>query len=120
MIAAPYTRLLVARDQVNQAAALLITSVGLASTLGIPENKWVFLHGYAHAEQREIARRADLGVALSAQLSPRAALDAAGLGPQQKSFFDFYTCFPIAVFNVCEALGLKTDDPRGLTPTACL
>jgi len=120
MIAAPYTRLLVARDQVNQAAALLITSVGFASTLGIPENKWVFLHGYAHAEEREIERRADLGVALSAQLAARAALDAAGLRPEQISFFDFYSCFPIAVFNVCEALGLKADDPRGLTVTGGL
>ena len=113
MIAAPYTRLLVARDQVNQAAAVLITSVRLASELGIPQDKWVFLHGYANAEEREIERRADLGVALSAQLVVCAALDAAEIGVDQVSFFDFYSCFPIAVFNVCEALGLKADDPRG-------
>src|SRR5260370_16537001 len=118
MIAAPYTRLLVARDQVNQAAALLITSVGLASTLGIPENKWVFLHGYAHAEEREIERPADLGVALSAQLATRAALDAAGLGPGHISFFDFYSPFPLAVFNVHEALALNPADPPALPATS--
>ena len=35
MIADPYTRLLVARDQVNQAAAVLIASAGAAQELGI-------------------------------------------------------------------------------------
>jgi acetyl-CoA C-acetyltransferase len=120
LIAAPYTRLLVARDQVNQAAAVLLTSVGLARTLGIAENKWVFLHGYAEAVEREIERRADLGVALSAQLAARAALEAAGIGVEQVSFFDFYSCFPIAVFNVCDALRLNADDPRGLTVTGGL
>jgi acetyl-CoA C-acetyltransferase len=120
MIAAPYTRLLVARDQVNQAAAVLVTSVAVARELGIPEAKWVYLHGYAAAAEREIERRANLGVALCAQLAARAALDAAGIGVEQVSFFDFYSCFPIAVSNVCDALGLKADDPRGLTVTGGL
>lgn len=33
---------------------------------------------------------------------------------------DLYSCFPIAVFAACEVLGLKPDDPRGLTVTGGL
>jgi acetyl-CoA C-acetyltransferase len=120
MIAAPYTRLLVARDQVNQAAALVLTSVGVARELGIPESKWVYLHGYAKAEEREIERRHDLGVALGAQLACKAALEAAGIGVKDIGCMDFYSCFPIAVSNVTDALGIAADDPRGLTVTGGL
>ncbi len=120
MIASPYTRLMVARDQVNQAAAVLLMSVDAARALDIPEARWVYLHGYAKAGEREIERRADLGVALSARLASLAALQAAGIGVADLSFMDFYSCFPIAVSNVCEALGLDADDPRGLTVTGGL
>jgi acetyl-CoA C-acetyltransferase len=120
MIADPYTRLLVARDQVNQAAALVLTSTAVARELGVAEERWVYLHGYARAEEREIERRADLGVALSAQLACKAALQAAGISTQDLAFIDLYSCFPIAVFNVCDGLGLAADDPRGLTVTGGL
>jgi acetyl-CoA C-acetyltransferase len=120
MIASPYTRLLVARDQVNQAAAIVLTSVGVARSLGIPEAKWVYLHGYAKATEREIERRADLGVALSAQLASKAALHAADIQVNELSYLDLYSCFPVAVFNVCDGLGLAHDDPRGLTVTGGL
>ncbi|EPQ45822.1 Acetyl-CoA acetyltransferase [Mycobacterium sp. 012931] len=39
MIAEPYPRLLVARDQVNQGAAALVMSVAAARRLGVPEEK---------------------------------------------------------------------------------
>jgi acetyl-CoA C-acetyltransferase len=120
MIASPYTRLLVARDQVNQAAALVMMSVDAARELGVPEAKWVFLHGYAKAGEREIERRADLGLALSAQLASRAALESAGIDAARLDFMDFYSCFPVAVFNVLDGLGLAVDDPRGFTVTGGL
>ena len=36
------------------------------------------------------------------------------------SYFDLYSCFPISVFAVCDALGLSADDPRRLTTTGGL
>ena len=36
------------------------------------------------------------------------------------ALFDLYSCFPIAVFNVCDGLGLSPQDPRGLTVTGGL
>jgi acetyl-CoA C-acetyltransferase len=120
LVADPYTRLLVSRDQVNQAAALLVTSVGMARKLGIDESKWVYLHGYATASEPNLMFREDLGVSKAARLASSAALESAGIGARDLSFLDLYSCFPIAVFNICDGLGLSAQDPRGLTVTGGL
>lgn len=120
-IADPYPQRLVARDQVNQGAAVLLTSVSRARELGIPEDKWVFLHGYSDVAERELLERGDLGASPAARLASQAALEAAGIGTREIRFFDFYSCFPIAVSNAaCDGLGLEPDDPRGLTVTGGL
>lgn len=120
LIADPYPRLLVSRDQVNQAAALLLTSVGTATELGVPQRQWVFLHGYADVAERPLLQRSDLGASPAAVLAACAALDAAGVGVDEVTAFDLYSCFPIAVFNLCDGLGLDPADPRGLTVTGGL
>ncbi|HWF68926.1 MAG TPA: enoyl-CoA hydratase-related protein, partial [Mycobacterium sp.] len=120
MIADPYTRFLVARDQVNQGAAVLLTSIKTARRLGVDEGKWVFLHGQADLRERDLFQRAELGEAPSASTAVRHALDVAGLPLDRIEFFDFYSCFPIAVSNITETLGLSPDDPRGLTLTGGL
>jgi acetyl-CoA C-acetyltransferase len=120
MIADPYPRLLVARDQVNQAAAILIAAAGTARELGIDESKWVYLHGYARVTEREIMSREDLGASQGARLACREALAAARVGLEEIALFDLYSCFPIAVFNICDGLGLSPQDPRGLTVTGGL
>lgn len=120
MIADPYPRALVARDQVNQGAALVMTTVGAARALGIPERQWVFLHGYAHAADRPLLERPDLGAAPAAELAAKAALRAADIGVADIAFFDLYSCFPIAVSSLCDALGIAADDPRGFTVTGGL
>jgi len=45
----PYTKLMNANAFIDQAAALILTSAGKARALGIPEDKWVYLHGCADA-----------------------------------------------------------------------
>jgi acetyl-CoA C-acetyltransferase len=119
-IADPYTRFLVARDQVNQAAAVLVVSVRTAEQLAIPREKWVFLHGHADLAEHRLLDRADLSCSPAAGLAARHALEVAGIGVDDVSAFDLYSCFPIAVSNVCEALDLAPDDPRGLTLTGGL
>ncbi|HJY39491.1 MAG TPA: acetyl-CoA acetyltransferase [Steroidobacteraceae bacterium] len=120
MIADPYTRLLVARDQVNQAAAVLIASAGAAQELGIDPAKWVYLHGYSKVKEREIMSREDLGASPAARLACREALAAARISVDEVALFDLYSCFPIAVFNICDGLGLSPQDRRGLTVTGGL
>lgn len=120
MIAEPYTRLLVARDQVNQSAAVLIMSVRAARELGVDESKWIYLQGYAKVTEREILSRQDLGASEAARMACRAALAAARIGQDELAFLDLYSCFPIAVFNICDGLGIAPDDRRGLTVTGGL
>ncbi|HWF77658.1 MAG TPA: acetyl-CoA acetyltransferase, partial [Caulobacteraceae bacterium] len=116
----PFPRRVVARDQANQGAAVLLTSVGKARELGVPEEKWVYLHGGADVRERTVMERADFSQSPASAAAARRALEAAGVSLANVAAFDFYSCFPIAVFNICDALGLSPTDPRGLTVTGGL
>jgi acetyl-CoA C-acetyltransferase len=120
LIADPYTRYVVAREKVNQGAAVLLMSVAAAQRLGVPPQRWVFLHGHADLRDRGLLERADLSAGPASVLAARHALEVAGIGPADLSAIDLYSCFPAPVFNICEGLGLAPDDPRGLTVTGGL
>lgn len=120
MICDPYPRLLVARDQVNQGAAAVMMSVGAARRLGVPEDKWVYLRGHADMIEQPLLERVDLGRSPASVMAAREALAVAGIGLDDVATFDLYSCFPMPVFNICDGLGLATDDPRGLTLTGGL
>src|SRR5579863_4961125 len=80
-IADPYTRYIVAREKVNQGAAVLLMSVAAAVRLGVPSSRWVFLHGHADLKERAVMDRADLSSSPAAVLAARHALELAGLTP---------------------------------------
>ena len=120
LIADPYPRLMVARDQVNQGAALLLTRFGLARQLGVAAEQCVFLHGYAALREKQLEHRPDLGAYPAGVAASEAALASANIDVSELAAFDFYSCFPIAVTSVAGALGLGPDDPRGLTVTGGL
>ena len=116
----PFPRWVVARDQANQGAAVLLTSVGRARELGVPESKWIYLLGGADVKERNVVERQDLSSSPAETMAAKRALDVAGLDVGQIDLFDFYSCFPIAVFNVRDGLGIAADDPRPLTMTGGL
>ena len=120
LTADPFPRRMVARDQANQGAAVLLTSVGKARALGVPEDRWVYLHGGADVRERTVMERQDLSRGPASALAIQRALESAGARLEDVDVFDLYSCFPIAVFNICDALGLAPDDPRGLTVTGGL
>jgi acetyl-CoA C-acetyltransferase len=119
-IAEPYTRYIVAREKVNQAAAVLMMSLRAARRLGVPEERQVFLHGHADLRERALMDRADLSASPAAVMAAKHALELAGLGAEELATVDLYSCFPAPVFNICDGLGLAADDPRGLTVTGGL
>jgi len=119
-IADPYPRYLVAREKVNQGAAVLLMPVVTALRYGIPADRWVFLHGHADLRERDVLDRADLSASPASVLAARGALEMAGIGAGDLATIDLYSCFPIPVFNICDGLGLATDDARGLTLTGGL
>lgn len=120
MICDPYPRLLVARDQVNQGAAALLMSVESAERLGVPQDNWVYLHGHADMREQSLLERPDLSRSPAAVTAVAEALAVAGSGLDDVAALDLYSCFPIPVFNICDAFGLSADDPRGLTMTGGL
>jgi acetyl-CoA C-acetyltransferase len=120
MICDPYPRLLVARDTVNQGAAVIVMSIEAARKLGVPEEKWVYLHGHADQREQDLLDREDVSISYSSKQAVAEALRVAGIGIDDVATFDLYSCFPFPVFAVCDDFGLSADDPRGLTLTGGL
>ncbi len=117
----PYTKYLNAVIEVDQAAAAILTTVAKARELGIPESKWVFLHGCAEAtEIWHVTERPDLSISPAIRTMARKALAMADRKIDAIDFFDLYSCFPSAVEYALEAFGLSEDDPRGFTVTGGL
>ncbi|MBM2618369.1 acetyl-CoA acetyltransferase [Actinoplanes sp. LDG1-06] len=119
-IADPYTRYVVARDKVNQGAAVLLMSAEAARKYAVPQEKWVHLAGHADLRERNLTERADYGASPAAAKAAQHALEVAGIDAAELSTLDLYSCYAAPVFLVAEALGLATDDPRGLTVTGGL
>jgi acetyl-CoA C-acetyltransferase len=117
----PYPRLMNSHPFVDQAAALILTSVGVARDLGISPEKWVYLHGCADANDHWYAsERINLHSSPAIRMGAQKALDMAGRMLADMRFFDLYSCFPSAVEIACQEIGLAEEDSRGLTVTGGL
>lgn len=117
----PYPKLLNANAYIDQSAALVMTSVGMARRMGIAPARWVYLHGCADAHDHWfISQRPRLDESPAIRAASRQALAMAGLSLDQIASFDLYSCFASAVQIGCAELGLPEDDPRGLTLTGGL
>jgi acetyl-CoA C-acetyltransferase len=121
LVTDPYTIKLIARDQVNQGAAVCLMSLGAALAAGIAPARMAFVHAATLAHEKEILARPAIDAYPAATAAIAAALALAGRSIADCTAFDFYSCFPIAVFaTAIDALGLSGDDPRGLTVTGGL
>ena len=120
LVAEPYGRLVVARDQVNQGAAIVLASVAEARRLGVPEHRWVHVHAVADCAEPSLLTRASLEQSPAANAAISTALEVSDQGWKNLAAIDLYSCFAIPVFNVLDAFGLDRDDPRGWTLTGGL
>ena len=120
LISDPYTKAMVAQDAVNQAAAVVLTSVGAARRLGIAPSQWVFLESHADLDERTVSARIMLERSLAQELVLEHVLAAADTRIDEVAHVDLYSCFPIAVFSACTALGLDWHGGRALTLTGGL
>lgn len=121
MVAYPYTKHTVSVMDVDMAAAVVVASVAKADALGVPEDKRVYLRGWAYGTDAWYpAARAELGASPAMRAVSAAALTGAGIGVDDLSAFDLYSCFASSVHFACDALGLSPTDPRGLTVTGGL
>lgn len=122
MISWPYTKLMNSNNMVDQGAALILTSVELATRLQIPADRWVYPHaGTAAQDTPAIVERAELNRSAAIRIGGARVLELAGLGIDDIDYVDLYSCFPSAVQVAAAELGLSLDDPaRPLTVTGGL
>jgi acetyl-CoA C-acetyltransferase len=114
----PYTKYMNAVIQVDQSAAVVMTNVKTARELGIPQSKWVFLHGAAEANDIwHVSERVNFHSSPAIRTMGRKALAQAGKSIDEMAAFDLYSCFPSAVQIGCQELGIAENDLRGLTVT---
>jgi acetyl-CoA C-acetyltransferase len=117
----PYTKRMNANINVDQASAIILTTVGEAEKLGIPPEKWVFPMGGANLnEVWEVTRRPTLYESVAIREAGKLALEQAGLGLSEIDGFDLYSCFPCAIQMGRDALGINKEDTRSLTLTGGL
>jgi acetyl-CoA C-acetyltransferase len=122
MVAFPYTKYMNAVINVDQSAAIAITSVADARRLGIPEERWVYPVGAGRSYEDPwwLSERPSLSRSPALREAGEQALGGAGVGIDEIDFIDLYSCFPSAVEIACEELEIPTDGSRRLTVTGGL
>jgi acetyl-CoA C-acetyltransferase len=121
MVAEPYPKNLNSILQVDMSAALILLSAEAAEAAGVPREKWIFPWAGAKCDDVYlVVERPELARARGIEAAARAMFDASGMGVDDVTFFDFYSCFPSAVQMGAAALGVSLDDARGLTVTGGL
>jgi acetyl-CoA C-acetyltransferase len=119
MVSFPYPKLMNSNNNVDQGAALILTSVETAQRLGIAREKWVFpwagtdAHDFYYVSERD-----DLCSSPAIRFAGRRALELAGVGVGDLAHVDVYSCFPVAVQVAAREIGL--DESRPLTVTGGL
>lgn len=117
----PYTKFLNSVIKVNMGAAVILTSLAKARELGVEQDRMVYLHGCADANDIwNVSERVNYHSSPAVRTMGEKAFSMAGKSIEEMDFFDIYSCFPSAVQIACDELGLAHDDARGLTITGGL
>lgn len=121
MVGYPYTKTMVSVMDVDMAAAVVIASDDAADSMGIDPDRRVYLHGTGYSlDPVYVAEHDQMWSSPAMADASREALSSAGIGVDDVGYFDLYSCFGSSLNFACDALGLRTDDARGLTVTGGL
>ncbi|MGH6884548.1 MAG: acetyl-CoA acetyltransferase, partial [Geminicoccales bacterium] len=119
MVGFPYPKLMNAIMEVDQAAAVIMTGSETARALGVPEDRWIYLHGCGDAiEKWFVSERVNCHSSPAIRAATQRALGMTGVGVDDVAMFDIYSCFPSAVQLGASSLGLGPE--RQLTRTGGL
>jgi acetyl-CoA C-acetyltransferase len=122
LVSEPYTKLLTANIQVDQAAALILCSARAAQEAGVPKDRWVFPLASSFAQDEwHFSERAQLDASPAIRAAAGAVLEHARVSVDELALIDLYSCFPSAVEIAARELGLSPYEPgRPLTVTGGL
>jgi acetyl-CoA C-acetyltransferase len=110
MVCEPYPLAMNAMPHVDQAAAVLVTSVALAREHGVDEDRLVYVWGGAGAsDSPDVLSRPDFARSAALESVLRRCLDRGGLDATELDVLDVYSCFPVVPKLVIRQLGLADD-----------
>lgn len=107
MIGGPYPKSMVANMNVNQSAAVLMTSLAAARASGISDDKCIFVTGGAGADEPRNFLMRDQYAICHAQDAVLSAMHDTGSG--DLGALELYSCFPCVPKMAYRALGLATE-----------
>jgi len=106
----PYTKYMCANPTVDQAAALILTTVGQARTWGLDLRRAIHLWSDGSAaEPLDVLSRPDLSDSQALRTALQTTVERAGLEPSEIDLHEFYSCFPVVPWMAADALGLPLD-----------
>jgi acetyl-CoA C-acetyltransferase len=121
MIGFPYPKFMNAILDVNQGAAILLTSASAARRLGLALERAVYpWAGVDVIEHWFLLDRVDYHTLPGVRRAGQALLAAADVSIDRIAHLDLYSCFPIASRLSAAMLGVPAGDPRPLTLTGGL
>jgi acetyl-CoA C-acetyltransferase len=110
MLAYPYTKLHNSQWNVDQAAGLILCSVGLAQELGIDRSRWVFPRASTESNfMSVVASRKDLGACAGFRIAGQRAMELANVDFNDLRLCELYSCFPYAVRSQLLEFGMHSD-----------
>jgi len=121
MVASPFSKNTMAFMDVDMAAAIIITSHGIADELHIPAHKRIYLQGWGYAKAPPyIAQRPELFHSPAMRSACDEAFAMAGKTSADMDFLDIYSCFASNINFTRDILGIADHDPRPMTVTGGL
>ena len=116
MIGLPYPKRLNSNNDVDMGAALLMCSAGAARRLGVPPDRWVFLHAGSEVHEHPyVSHRWQLTRTPAIEIGGRCVLELAGVTIDDIALVDLYSCFPSATQLGARSLGIGLDRKLTLT-----
>ncbi|MEY2400602.1 MAG: acetyl-CoA C-acetyltransferase [Ilumatobacteraceae bacterium] len=119
MVGLPYTKYMNSNNDVDMAAAVIMCSAEKAASLGVPRDRWVFVHAGTDCHEHPfVSNRWSFADTPAIELGGSRVLELAGCAIDDVALVDLYSCFPAAVQLGARSLGLSLD--RQLTRTGGL
>ena len=118
-VASPYPKLMTSNLNVDQGGAVVMCSVAAAERAGVPRDRWIFPSaGVGAADHWFPTNRWAFDESPAMRISGIRTLELAGIGIDDCSLIDLYSCFPVAVQVAQRELGV--DPSRDFTITGGL
>ena len=110
MVGLPYPKMMNSNNDVDMAAALIMCSAERAEAMGVPRDRWIFIHsGVDCHEHQYMSNRWSFAETPAVRIGGHAALDLAGANIDDMAVVDLYSCFPAAVQLGAASLGLDIE-----------